>query len=190
GRRVARGRERRGRGQFEAELEVSLEAEARLEDCRVCELRVDLRYAAVGAVVEASIDADRPVDAVHHTTARAGEAAQAPEVEVERVVEADRSGAGDPIDLDREAAALELLRQRTEELGAAAGGRGQELVEDGEVSARPPRAHPVGLRADAVGRGPPCLPADDDGRSTECPHVHGTECRSAASRRRPWSDST
>ncbi len=78
-----------GIAELEAELAMLLEAVARLQDGRARE-PVDLDDAQVGAVVEAAIDADRPVDAMDHPHAVAREAAQAREVEVEGVVEAAR----------------------------------------------------------------------------------------------------
>ena len=130
---------------LEPELAVLLEAVPRLEDRRVRELVVDLDDPRVGPVVEAAVDADRAVDAMHHPRVRPGEPPQPSEVEVERVEEAGRGLARDPVQLDREPAAPELPDERTQELVAAAGGRRRELVEEREISPTPPGSEPVGL---------------------------------------------
>ena len=59
--------------QLEPELAMLVEAVRGLQDRRVGELLVDLHDPAVGAVVEAAIRADRPVDPVHHAHAVARE---------------------------------------------------------------------------------------------------------------------
>ena len=131
---------------------MRLEAEARLAHRRLRELGVHRRDPRVGAVVVAAVDADRPVDAVHHPDVVAGEPPQAVEVEVEGVEEAGARAAGDAVLLDVEAAAPELAFERAQELVAAAGRRRRELVEDGDVGAsRAGRAH-VELRPHPRGR--------------------------------------
>ena len=112
-----------------------LEAVPGLEDRRVRELAVELEDVPVGAVVEAAVDADRAVHAMHHPAARTGEAAQPAVVEVERVEEADGRLAGDAVHLDLEAAPPKLAHEPGEELVAAARGRWREVVEDGEIGA-------------------------------------------------------
>ena len=82
-----------------------LEAVARLEHGGVGELAVELEDVPVGAVVEAAVDADRAVHAMHHPAAVAGEAAQAAVVEVERVEETDRRATGDAVHLHLEPSA-------------------------------------------------------------------------------------
>src|SRR6266550_1980209 len=120
-----------------------LEAVPRLEDRRSGEL-VDLDDPPIRAVVETAIDADRAVDPMHHADTVPGEAAESVEVEVERVVEARGSPAGEAVDLDGNAATGELGLQREEELVPAAVRRLVELVEDREVPS-------VAARADVVG---------------------------------------
>ena len=77
-----------GSRELDPEPPVRLEAEPGLEHRRVRELGVHRGDPPVGAVVEAPVDADRPVDAVHHPHVVAREPPQAREVEVERVEEA------------------------------------------------------------------------------------------------------
>ncbi len=60
--------------QLEAELAMLLQAVAGLQDRRVRQ-RVDLDDPAIGAVVEAAVDADRAVHAVHHPHSLADETA-------------------------------------------------------------------------------------------------------------------
>src|SRR5712691_3075403 len=115
-----------------------LEAEAGLEHRRVGERSIELEDAAVGAVVEAAVDADRPVDAVHHADALPCKPTQARRVEVERVEEARSRLTRDAIRLDREAAPLELARQSANELVTPTGRRRQVLVEDREVGVAAP----------------------------------------------------
>ena len=103
---------------------MSLEAPAGLEDRGVRERVVDALDPPVGAVVPAAVDADRPVDAMHQPDVRAGEAAQAASIEVERVEEAGPGSAGDPVSLDGDAARLELAGESADELVAAARGGG------------------------------------------------------------------
>ena len=57
--------------QLQPQLAMLLEAIAGLEDRRVRQLAVELEDVAVGAVVEAAVDADRPVHAMHHPATRA-----------------------------------------------------------------------------------------------------------------------
>ena len=132
---IRRVRDHDGLGQVDAEPPMRLQAEPRLEYGRIRELGVHRRDPAVGAVVEAAVDADRAVDAVHHPHVVAGEPAQTREVEVERVEEAAGRAARDAVLLDGQAAARELLRERTEELVAAAGRWRRVLVEEREIGA-------------------------------------------------------
>ena len=131
------------------EVAVRVEAEARLQHGRVRELGVHRLDAPVGAVVEAAVDADRPVDAMHHPHVVASEAPQSREVEVERVEEAPRRRAGEPVLLDLQTAVAELAGQSAEELVAASRRRRRGLVEDGEVGAlrRARRGSPAPSRA-------------------------------------------
>jgi hypothetical protein len=131
--------------QLETERLVFREAVARLQDRRVRQ-RVDLHNAGVRAVVEPAIRSDRPVDAMHHAHTVAGETAQPPEIEVERVVEAARRVAGDTVDLDCKPPPTPFSDEREEELVAAAVRRGVKLVEDGHVAASRARARAVDLR--------------------------------------------
>src|SRR6266851_3194118 len=133
--------------QLESELAVLVEAVVGLQDGRVRELVVDGCDPPVGAVVEAAVDADGTVDAVHHAHAVARETAQSREVEIEGVEEAARCAPGEAVDLDTETAALELADKREQELVPAAVGRGPELVEDGQIRSTPAGAQPVGLRS-------------------------------------------
>jgi hypothetical protein len=86
--------------ELEAELAVLLQAEPRLEDGGVGQLQVDRCDAGVRAVVEAPVDADRAVDAVHHPAAATGEPPQTAEIEVEGVEEARRRTPREAVDLD------------------------------------------------------------------------------------------
>src|SRR4029079_4546524 len=117
--------------QVDAELVVLRAAELGLQDRDVGE-RVDRRDATVGAVVEATVDAERAVHATHHPAVRAPKTLEAVEVEVERVVEARRGVAGDAVPLDVDAAALKLADQSEQELVPPAVGRDAELMEDGD----------------------------------------------------------
>ena len=119
--------------QLEAELSVLLEAVARLEDGRVRVHAVEIGDVPVGAVVEAAVDADRPVDPMHHPAATAGEAPQSPVIEVERVEEAGRRLTGDAVDLHVEPALPELAHEPCEKLVPAPRRRRSELVKDGDV---------------------------------------------------------
>ena len=112
-----------------------LEREAGLEDRRGRELGVDLRDPLVGAVVEAAVDADRAVDAVHHPRAARREP---PQPRKSKLNELKRQ-AGVPPEMRFSSTAsprrLELARERTEELVPAARGRRRELVEERQVGA-------------------------------------------------------
>ena len=163
-----------------------LEAELRLEDRRVGELVVDLEDPPVGPVVEPAIGGDRPVDAMHHADVIARVAAQPAEVEVERVVEAGRRPAREPVALDLKASPLELTDERAQELVTAAPRAVHELVEDGDVRAAAPRCDPIDLGRDATGEEAAAPASQVRNRAG----VHARECRRAASRRRPWSAST
>src|SRR5262249_58613888 len=106
---------------------------------------VDLDDATVGAVVEAAVHADRPVDAVHHPDAFVCETAEAREIEVEGVVEARRRSPGEAVDLNLEATSCELAAQREQKMISAAVRRHGEIVKECDVAARPPGARQVGL---------------------------------------------
>src|SRR5512133_1068275 len=112
-----------------------LEDVTRLQDRRVRQ-RVDLDDAAIGAVVEAAVDAERAVDPVHHAHTPARETPQPAEVEVERVVETRRGPARERVQLDVQPATAELTDEREQELVAAAVRRRVELVEDRDVARR------------------------------------------------------
>ena len=99
-RRICRIRNHDRITQLEPELPVLVEAVSRLQDRLVRELAVDARDPHVGAVVEASIDADRPVDAMHHAHAWSGKPPQPREVEVEGVVETCLRPCREPVRLD------------------------------------------------------------------------------------------
>ena len=120
------------------ELAVLLEAVARLEHRRVGELLVHRGDPSIGAVVEAPVDADRPVHAVHQPAVRAHEPPQPSQVEVERVEETRRGASGDPVQLDHEPALSSSRDERTEELVAAAGRGGSNSWKSAR-SARPRR---------------------------------------------------
>ena len=144
--------------QLEAELAVLRERELRLEDRRGRERGVDLGDPRVRAVVEPSVGADRPVDAVHHPRPAAREAPEPPEVEVERVEEAHGRTSGDRPDLDLEPATFELAHERAEELMPAPRGRRRELVEERDVGAAAPGAEEVDLGVDERGDRTPFAP--------------------------------
>src|SRR5207247_3568836 len=95
--RVDRVANHNGLAKLEAELPVLFERVLRLHDRRVGELAVDAEDSAVGAVVETAVDADRPVDPVHHPHLAAGEAAQPREVEVKGVVKTRSGASGEPV---------------------------------------------------------------------------------------------
>ena len=124
-----------------------LEAVARLNDGRVGERSVQLENQAVGSVVEAAVDADRPVDAMHHAYVVARETAQPTCVEVERVEEARLRRARDAVRFESQTAACQLARQRTDELVASSGRRRHVLVEDREIRSVASRRHPVDVGA-------------------------------------------
>ena len=118
----------------------------RLQDRRVGELAIDLDDPPVGAVVEAAIDADRPVDAMHHAHAVAREPPQPREVEVEGVEEAGRRPAGEPVRprrRDRGARARRTSASRNW-LPPPYGG-GANSWKTARSAAAAPRAQPVGL---------------------------------------------
>ena len=96
-RRVDRVRDQMRLHELDAEIAVRVEAVPRLDDRRGRELGVDLGDALVGAVVEAAIRPDRAVHAVDEADVVARESAEAAEVEVERVDEADGGAAGDRV---------------------------------------------------------------------------------------------
>ena len=104
------------------------------------ELGVERSDPRIRAVVEAAVHADRAVDPVHHAAVAACKPPESVEVEVERVEETRLRASRDPVRLDREAAALELAHERAEELMAAAGRRGLEVVEDREIGTPAARA--------------------------------------------------
>ena len=139
--------------QLEAELTVFRERELRLEDRRGRQCSVDLGDPRVRAVVEPSVGADRPVDAVHHPRPTAREAPEPPEVEVERVEEAHGRPSGDRPELDLEPATFELAHERAEELMPTPRGRRRELVEERDVGAAAAGAEEFDLGVDAPGDG-------------------------------------
>ena len=154
--------------QLEPELEMLLEAVARLENGRVSQRAVDRRDATVRAVVETAIHADRAVDPVHHHGVGPGEPPKPREVEVERVEEAGGRVRRQSVVLDFDASTVELTRKSTEELVTASGGRRRELVEQREL--RPPAARPkpVGLGAGSGGE----LPAGTANRPGNAAKLH------------------
>ena len=171
--------------ELDPQLAMSVEAEPRLGDRRVRQVAVDLLDPAVRAVVEPAIDADRAVHAVHHPAVRPGEAAQPPEVEVERVEEADGRAARDAVQLDDEPAALELRDERAQELVASARRRGSELVEQREVraaAASVPNAVDLG-RELAPDRTPRAADTEADGSESPAERHAGTVVREAVERR-------
>jgi hypothetical protein len=137
-------------GEPVAELLMLLEAVPRLEDRRVRELAVELGDARVRPVVEAAVDADRPVDPMHHPAVDAREALEAGEVEVERVEETGSRPAGQTVELYLDPARVELAVERAQELMSASGGRRRELVEERRVRAAAARGEPGRLRARAA----------------------------------------
>ena len=140
--------------QLEAELAVL--RRARTRDWRIvasASVGVDLGDPRVRAVVEAAVDADRPVDAVHHARAATGEAPQALEVEVEGVEEAGGRRAGDPVLLDAEARRLELAHERPEELVPAPAGDAASSWKSAR-SAPPLRVRTGRARSGRSGRAP------------------------------------
>src|SRR3990170_540234 len=74
--------------EVDPELAMFLQAVAGLEDGRSGDLVVEGSDALVGPVVEAAVDADRPVDPMNHSYVVAREASEPRDVEVERVEEA------------------------------------------------------------------------------------------------------
>ncbi len=158
--------------QLDPELAVLLEREPGLEDRRGGELGVDLRDPLVRAVVEAAVDADRAVDAVHHPRAAVREAPQAREVEVERVEQAGRRLGGDAVELDGDAARCELAREGPQELVATARGRRRELVKEREVGPALARADHVDLGSEATRRGARQAPRrSTGGAEASCRHA-------------------
>ena len=137
-------------GQLVPELAMALEAVPRLEDGRVRELPVQLGDPRIGAVVEAAVDPDRPVDAMHHPAVGAREAPQAREVEVERVEEARARPPGHAVGLDLETARAELTEKRSQELVPASRRRRLELMEEGEIGTSATRRDPDGGCTDAA----------------------------------------
>ena len=122
----------------------------------------------VGPVVEAAVGPDGAVDAVDEAHVLPGQPAEAAEVEVERVEETCRGPRRDAIELDDEAAALELRDECSEELVPSAGRWRRELVEECEVgtTATSPGADSLYLRAELARGGPD---------RTTSPHVHAAQ---------------
>ncbi len=175
-RRIDRIRNHDRAPEIQAELAVPLERVPGLEDRRGRELGVDPRDPRVRAVVEAAVDPDRAVDAVHHPGAASGEAPEAREVEVERVEEARRCAARDAVELDLEPAAVQLAGQRPQKLVAAARRRRRELVEDREIRSSRTRADQVDL-----GAGPRSETAPRPARrARDVPRVHDDTLTSPA----------
>jgi len=92
--------------QFDPELAMGFEAVPRLQDRRVRELPVQLRDAAVGAVVGAAVEADRSVDAMHDPAP-----ARRPALEQVRVQEDAPSAARNRAVADPQPAAMQLTSQ-------------------------------------------------------------------------------
>ena len=151
--------------ELQPELSVLLERELRLQDRRVRELRVDPHDPLVGAVVEAAVDADRAVDAVHHPRPPAGEPMEPLEVEVERVEQARRRFVRDALPLDGEAAAFELAHERAQELVPAARGRRREFVEERQIGPPLARTEHVELRRETTRRSAPPAARDSARRA-------------------------
>jgi hypothetical protein len=147
-RRVGRVRDHDGIDELDSHGSVGVEAEPGLEHRRVRELGVRLRDSSIGAIVEAAIEADRPVHAVHHADVRTHEAAQPAEVEVERVEQAALRLTRDPVLLDVQPATPELRLESAHELVSAAR-RGRHIrVEHRKVGAAVARRAEVALGAD------------------------------------------
>jgi hypothetical protein len=85
-----------------------------------------------------------------HPDIAARKAAEPPEVEVERVVEACRRASREPIDLDIQSASTELGEQREQELVPATVGGRVELVEKREIGASSPRSDPGDFSRDST----------------------------------------
>src|SRR4029078_2072697 len=157
---------------------VLLEGEPRLENRGRRQLCVDPGDALVGAVVEAPVDADRAVDAMHHSRAPGGEATETREVEVERVEQARGRALRDALLLDVEAAGFQLADEGAEELMPATRGRRCELVEQRQVGSALPCAQPVALEGE-----PPVDGASRPARGAhDAPRLHGDHANVAPAR--------
>ena len=124
---------RRITARWPSELKVFVEAEAGLQDGRVGKVTIDSSDLTVGSVVETSVHADRTIDPVHHAHAVADETPQTREVEIERVEEASACRARESVDLHNETAALQLTREREQELVPTAVRGRPEVVENGQI---------------------------------------------------------
>ncbi len=158
--------------QLQPQLAMLLEAIAGLEDRRGRQLAVELVDVAIGTVVEASVDANRAVHAMHHPATRAGEAAQSAIVEIERVEEADGRLAGDAVHFDLEAPPAKLAHQPGEKLIATPGGRRCEVVEDGEIGAAATGRQAGDLGACHTAQAAPGLAGVDVRGARGCAEIH------------------
>jgi hypothetical protein len=136
--------------QVKPELTVLVQAEARLQNGRVSEVTIDSGDPTVGSVVETSVHADRTIDPVHHADAVADETPQTREVEIERVEKAGVCPARESVDLHDETAALQLPRERKQELVPAAVRRRPEVVENGQIGGSATRTQPIGFGSTAA----------------------------------------
>jgi hypothetical protein len=75
---------------------------------------------------------------MNHPRSLASEASQAPEVEVERVVETGGRPSREPVHLDVQTSALPIPDEREQKLIAASVWRRRELVKDGDVGPTSP----------------------------------------------------
>ncbi len=163
---------------------MRVEAVARLDDRRIGQRVVDLRYPRIGPVVEAAVGGDRAVDPVDEPHVGAGEATEPTEVEVERVEQADIRAVRDAIQLDGESAPLELSEERAQELVTAAGRRRRELVEEREICTSSSGPQEIRLRPELARDGAEPASHPEDGPACR----HAARARSAAAdRRRPSS---
>ena len=124
--------------ELETQLLVLRQAVLALEYGDVGELVIHLADALVGAVVLATVHADRAVHAMHHAHLRAVDRPELLEVEVVRVEEHDPRVRADAIDADLVAKLRPFGAEREQELIAAAVGRLVELVKHDEGAAAPP----------------------------------------------------
>ena len=125
---------------------------------------VELHHETVGAVVEAPVRADRPVDPMDHPDVGPGEPPQPGRLEVERVVEAGRRAARDPVQLDLEPTPLRARRASARRNWcpppAGGGANSWNSARSARPSRRPPQVE-LGLTAndDAPPRTPGCRSA-------------------------------
>ena len=90
---------------------------------------IDVRNAAVGAVIESAVDPDGAIYAVNHAAIRAPKGFQARGIEIEGVEEAGPCGPGNGISLDPESAFLHFIPDGPHELVPAARWWRGKLVE-------------------------------------------------------------